>query len=67
MAEEGWTPKLPIVLVPGFGSTSLEVVEGYEKWKGERVWLSLSKISRQALSFRCNISTSFHFYFFLII
>lgn len=52
MAEEGWTPNLPIILVPGFGSTSLEVVEGYEKWKGQRVWLSLSKISRQALSFR---------------
>lgn len=52
MAEEGWAPNLPIILVPGFGSTSLEVVEGYEKWKGQRVWLSLSKISREALSFR---------------
>jgi hypothetical protein len=52
MAEEGWVPKLPIVLVPGFGSTGLEVVQGYEKWKGERVWLSISKIGGQALSLR---------------
>jgi hypothetical protein len=52
MAEEGWAPKLPIVLVPGFGSTGLEVIQGYEKWKGERVWLSISKIGGQALSLR---------------
>ncbi|ELR15075.1 C2 domain containing protein [Acanthamoeba castellanii str. Neff] len=44
MAEEGWAPKLPIVIVP--------VIEGYEKWKGERVWLSISKIGGQALSIR---------------
>jgi hypothetical protein len=27
MAEEGYTPKWPIVIVPGFGSSSLEVKE----------------------------------------
>jgi hypothetical protein len=82
MAEEGWAPKLPIVIVPGtlrvfsfvhsfthslthsrttsigFGSTGLEVIEGYEKWKGERVWLSISKIGGQALSIRSRLSLS---------
>ena len=28
-AEEGYTPKLPVVIVPGFGSSSLEVTKSY--------------------------------------
>jgi hypothetical protein len=41
-----------VCVIAGFGSTGLEVVEGYEKWKGERVWLSISKIGGQAISIR---------------
>jgi len=76
MAEQGWRPRLPVMIVPGtaslipppplelkgltervnalagFGSTGLEVIEGFPKWKGERVWLSLSKISGQAISLK---------------
>ncbi len=91
MAEEGWAPKLPIVIVPGtlgrvsislthsptlttharttnigFGSTGLEVIEGYEKWKGERVWLSISKIGGQALSIRSRLFFFLFFSFFIV-
>eukprot|EP01098_Paradermamoeba_levis_P014073 TRINITY_DN6604_c0_g1_i1.p1 TRINITY_DN6604_c0_g1~~TRINITY_DN6604_c0_g1_i1.p1 ORF type:complete len:843 (-),score=239.72 TRINITY_DN6604_c0_g1_i1:41-2251(-) len=44
-AERGFRPHLPVVLLPGFASTSLKVVESPDgKWIEERVWLSLEKI-----------------------
>jgi hypothetical protein len=47
MAEQGYTPNIPIVLVPGFASSGLEVIEGHKPWVGDRVWISLNKIGLQ--------------------
>src|SRR5690606_36312158 len=52
MSEEGWKPKLPLVIVPGFGSSSLVVVksEMNPSWEGDRLWISLGKIGKEKLS-----------------
>jgi len=47
MAEQGFTPNLPIVVVPGFASSGLEVIEGHKPWVGDRVWIALNKIGIQ--------------------
>lgn len=46
---KGYVPLLPIILIPGFASTSLKVEEGYNEWKDQRIWISLSKIGSQTL------------------
>jgi len=33
----------------GFGSTGLEVQQGWEKWRGTRVWLALGKLGSEKM------------------
>ena len=42
----GWTNNLPVVIVPGFGSSGLEVMQSAVKpaWERQRVWLALHKL-----------------------
>ncbi|KAL6078804.1 Synaptotagmin-2 [Balamuthia mandrillaris] len=49
LAENGYRPNLPIVLVPGFGSSGLFVEEGAEDWLGARVWLSITRLTSEKL------------------
>jgi hypothetical protein len=44
----GWSGNLPVVIVPGFCSSGLEVRHSTvnPSWEGERVWFSLGKLSR---------------------
>jgi hypothetical protein len=59
MAEQGYTPNLPIVLVPGFASSGLRVVESSHKpWVNDRVWLSLNKIMSQNARKRLDVGRS---------
>jgi hypothetical protein len=60
MAEQGYMPNLPIVLVPGFASSGLEVVRGHKPWIGERVWLSLNKIGSQNIRRKIDVGRSKH-------
>lgn len=48
MSECGYKAKHPIVLIPGFCSSGLYVEEGNESWKGQRVWLSLAKLTSES-------------------
>jgi len=45
MAQDGWRPKYPIMLVPGFASSGLQIMEGAEDWIGDRVWLEVGKVA----------------------
>lgn len=47
MAKLGYTPHLPIILIPGMASSALAVEEGHREWEGERIWISLGKLSTQ--------------------
>ena len=44
---------LPIVIIPGFMSTGLEIIESQQRpnWNGKRVWLNLSSIGISAMYF----------------
>lgn len=44
LKEEGIVPTLPILLIPGFASSSLKVEQGYKKWENKRIWISLHKL-----------------------
>eukprot|EP01119_Soliformovum_irregulare_P025709 TRINITY_DN9597_c0_g1_i3.p1 TRINITY_DN9597_c0_g1~~TRINITY_DN9597_c0_g1_i3.p1 ORF type:complete len:451 (+),score=106.59 TRINITY_DN9597_c0_g1_i3:83-1435(+) len=44
LKEEGIVPTLPILLVPGFASSSLKVEQGYKRWENKRIWISLHKL-----------------------
>ncbi|KAH3757413.1 Lecithin:cholesterol acyltransferase [Pelomyxa schiedti] len=49
MKEEGWVPRFPVVIVPGFASSALMVCKGpISAWQNQIVWLSLSKIGSQS-------------------
>eukprot|EP01117_Protostelium_nocturnum_P017292 TRINITY_DN7021_c0_g2_i3.p1 TRINITY_DN7021_c0_g2~~TRINITY_DN7021_c0_g2_i3.p1 ORF type:complete len:571 (+),score=146.57 TRINITY_DN7021_c0_g2_i3:329-2041(+) len=44
----GYRPHFPIILIPGFASSSLEAWETPEEsWYRERVWVSVSKLSKK--------------------
>ena len=45
-AIEGFSPKHPILIIPGLASSALEVWESsiQPEWKGERVWLDIGKV-----------------------
>ncbi|KAJ3338609.1 hypothetical protein HDU93_009316 [Gonapodya sp. JEL0774] len=42
----GWVPNLPILIMPGFMSSGLEVKESEVRpsWEGSRIWLSIEKL-----------------------
>lgn len=42
--EQGQLPYLPVLIIPGFMSSGLLIMEGKEGWKGSRGWLSLQKL-----------------------
>lgn len=42
---DGWSPKKPILIIPGLCSSCLKVVESpHNDWVGKRIWLSMSSI-----------------------
>ena len=42
---DGYTPKRPVIIVPGLCSSCLKVTESpFEAWVGKRIWLSMSSI-----------------------
>ena len=42
---DGYTPKKPVMIIPGLCSSCLKVVQSpYEPWIGKRIWLSMSSI-----------------------
>lgn len=42
---DGYTPKKPVMIIPGLCSSCLKVTESpYEPWVGKRIWLSMSSI-----------------------
>jgi len=41
-------PNLPVMLIPGFASSALKVVKG--QWEGERLWISMAKLTSAAFS-----------------
>eukprot|EP01114_Cavostelium_apophysatum_P015964 TRINITY_DN4462_c0_g1_i4.p1 TRINITY_DN4462_c0_g1~~TRINITY_DN4462_c0_g1_i4.p1 ORF type:complete len:1068 (-),score=202.61 TRINITY_DN4462_c0_g1_i4:276-3479(-) len=47
MAEMGYFPNLPIVLIPGVASSALFVQEGHQEWVDQRIWISLAKLSSE--------------------
>eukprot|EP01127_Copromyxa_protea_P021560 TRINITY_DN7454_c0_g1_i1.p1 TRINITY_DN7454_c0_g1~~TRINITY_DN7454_c0_g1_i1.p1 ORF type:complete len:932 (-),score=165.06 TRINITY_DN7454_c0_g1_i1:108-2765(-) len=55
LASEGellknqYSPRLPILFIPGFGSSALNVEKG-DLWEGERIWISITKLSSQKVS-----------------
>ena len=55
MSEAGYRPNFPILIVPGFGSSSLVVEKGLKpSWEGTRVWLSLAKLSAGKITSKKN-------------
>jgi len=54
----GFVPKFPIVLIPGLGSSALEVWEGKSEWSRDRVWLDPFKIGKIAAAQRLKESAS---------
>jgi len=49
LGETGWRNRLPILFIPGFASSALNVSKG-AVWEGERIWLSMSKLTSEKLS-----------------
>ncbi len=47
----GYRAKHPVILIPGFASSGLDVWQSPEKsWYRERLWVSLGKLSQKFLS-----------------
>lgn len=47
LKRQGYQPRYPIALVPGFMSTALDCELGDSGWKGQRVWVNLGKLMGQ--------------------
>lgn len=56
----GWANNLPVVIVPGFMSSGLQVAESTERpdWKDERIWFSLQKLAGSAAASKTASSRS---------
>lgn len=44
MAESGASPRFPVFLFHGYGSSCLKVEEGDPEWKNQPIWLSFAKL-----------------------
>ncbi|PRP88451.1 hypothetical protein PROFUN_03168 [Planoprotostelium fungivorum] len=55
-AQKGYTPSLPVIVIPGFASTGLEVLQGEPEWLKQRVWFNFSKLSSEHMR-RMNLMT----------
>jgi hypothetical protein len=54
-AWRGFTPHRPVVIIPGFMSSALEVRQSgvAPEWKGKQVWLSLEKLGIRSVHIGC--------------
>ena len=52
---KGFTPDRPIVVIPGFMASALEVRESgvAPEWKGRQIWLSLEKLGIRSVHIGC--------------
>eukprot|EP01117_Protostelium_nocturnum_P019541 TRINITY_DN8496_c0_g1_i1.p1 TRINITY_DN8496_c0_g1~~TRINITY_DN8496_c0_g1_i1.p1 ORF type:complete len:1132 (-),score=279.50 TRINITY_DN8496_c0_g1_i1:39-3434(-) len=56
LKTKGYQPKLPVIVIPGFASTGLEILQGEPEWLKQRVWFNFSRLSSEHFR-RINFNT----------
>ena len=53
-AVRGWANNLPVIIIPGFGSSGLKIVQSTAKptWEQHRIWLGLNKLGTSKFSWQ---------------